>query len=963
MSRSAVLTSVRRLRSILAGQQGQEQSDEQLLSAFAEHRDEMAFAALVRRHGPMVLGVCRRVLGHEQDAEDAFQATFLVLARRAAALREKTAVASFLHGTASHLASTAKRAAGRRRKYEGALGALTQPRSPASPADELSWREVRTYLDEEIARLPEKYRSVFVLCCLESVGRAEAARRLGVKEGTLSSRLAEARKRLSRQLARRGVELTAVLAAAAMTTPTVSAALMASTMRAAAAASGDGLVSASVAELVHSATMMGKPKIVTGVLLTVTLLGGAGVCFLASPQRQQVHPLLALRAGEKTADTARSTKREATKAVEIQGRVLGPDGKPKAGATLLLFAGGDKPQQLGTTAADGSFRIALKEPKWGILIAQAAGCGLDFLNVGTWKPGTPVEFRLVKDQVIRGRVVSTEGKPVAGARVSLHHLGIYPNNSLDSFLIDWKKRHPTSGMPTGVKDIWSRLGTLFDTMTDADGRFVLHGLGVERFVALRVSGAGIADDEVWIANRPSFDPTPYNQAVRDKLPSFLARQNGRGMFNSPWLLHGPEPAVIAESEKILRGVVKAEDTGTARPGVEVRVAIDDNGLLRVPVEASTDAQGRYEIRGARKARRYQIKVASDVAAGYLNREVWVADAPGYQPITTEITVQKGVIITGKMIDGATGKPIGGNITAAPLLENPYVKGYPGFTWYGWQSSAGDDGTFRVLAIPGPMLLMAGPRHRKADQQFKPPTPDPKYPKYFSHDPVGYFYGPEGTPALLEGNYCKVLEIKPDAKVVEQDIVLERASVLPVRIQDTQGKPLAGVWVAGSIPRDWSPAIRCQEAECSAYQVEASKPRLMIFYHPGRKLAGTLTLKGDEKPPVVAKLGPAGSIKGQLLDTDGNPLAGVEIDVHYRQRVAAEIHKILHQGKQIVTDVNGVFALDDLIPEQKFELSFGQGKRGFVRTPKLANPAIEVKAGESRDVGAIKLKRIVEQPGG
>src|SRR5579885_1628811 len=154
MGSSAVLTSVRRLRSLMAGQQGQEQSDEQLLTAFAERRDETAFAALVRRHGPMVLGVCRRVLGHEQDAEDAFQASFLVLAQRASSLRKQSALASFLYGTAFHLASKVKRAAGRRRKYEG----QTPPRSAADPTDALLWSEVRALLDEEVARLPERYR-------------------------------------------------------------------------------------------------------------------------------------------------------------------------------------------------------------------------------------------------------------------------------------------------------------------------------------------------------------------------------------------------------------------------------------------------------------------------------------------------------------------------------------------------------------------------------------------------------------------------------------------------------------------------------------------------------------------------------------------------------------------------------------------------------------------------------------
>ncbi len=130
MSRSDVLTSVRHLRGLLAAQRSQDDSDEQLLHAFAERRDDLAFTTLVRRHGPMVLGVCRRVLGHEQDAEDVFQATFVVLARRAATLRDKTTLAGFLYGTAHHLACKAKRAAGRRRQHEGRApsGCLTIPR-------------------------------------------------------------------------------------------------------------------------------------------------------------------------------------------------------------------------------------------------------------------------------------------------------------------------------------------------------------------------------------------------------------------------------------------------------------------------------------------------------------------------------------------------------------------------------------------------------------------------------------------------------------------------------------------------------------------------------------------------------------------------------------------------------------------------------------------------------------------
>jgi RNA polymerase sigma factor (sigma-70 family) len=196
-------------------------TDRDALAAFVARRDEAAFAALVHRHGPMVLRVCRRVLGHQQDAEDAFQATFLVLARKAGTVGRAEALPSWLHGVAFRTAMRARRDAGRRRLRE-----LQAPTGTGSdPADDLAWRDVQTLLEAEVRRLPERYRAPFVLCHLEGRSRAEAAADLGVSENTVSSRLARARDRLRTRLARRGVHLSAVLAAAALTADTTVQAL------------------------------------------------------------------------------------------------------------------------------------------------------------------------------------------------------------------------------------------------------------------------------------------------------------------------------------------------------------------------------------------------------------------------------------------------------------------------------------------------------------------------------------------------------------------------------------------------------------------------------------------------------------------------------------------------------------------------------------------------------------------
>jgi RNA polymerase sigma factor (sigma-70 family) len=182
------------------------QSDETLLEQFvtgSEEAAEAAFTALVERHGAMVLGVCRRVLGNRHSAEDAFQATFLVLARKAAAIARREQLASWLHGVARRAAMDAHARAARQHAREKRLGNM----SGADGMDDIQKSELRSILDHELSHLTERHRAAIVLCELEGLSRREAASRLGVSEGTLSSRLARAKIQLRERLTRRGLAL------------------------------------------------------------------------------------------------------------------------------------------------------------------------------------------------------------------------------------------------------------------------------------------------------------------------------------------------------------------------------------------------------------------------------------------------------------------------------------------------------------------------------------------------------------------------------------------------------------------------------------------------------------------------------------------------------------------------------------------------------------------------------------
>ena len=201
MTTEKLARSLEDLRSALLRRDGANLTDGQLLGLFLSHRDEAAFEALLRRHGPMVFSVCRRIIGNLHDAEDAFQATFLVLARKAASVVPREAVGNWLYGVAYRTALKARTMALRRRMREKQVEEL--PQLPAPEAENL--QDLERLLDQELNRLPDKYRLLVVLCDLEGRTRRDVARQLGLPDGTVSNRLAAGRRMLARRLARRGL--------------------------------------------------------------------------------------------------------------------------------------------------------------------------------------------------------------------------------------------------------------------------------------------------------------------------------------------------------------------------------------------------------------------------------------------------------------------------------------------------------------------------------------------------------------------------------------------------------------------------------------------------------------------------------------------------------------------------------------------------------------------------------------
>lgn len=317
--------------------------DDQLLAAFVASGDEEAFAQIVRRHGPMVHAVCRRVLRNDADADDAFQATFLVFLRKAAAVRPGNMLGNFLHGVAVNVARKGLELNARRRAKERAAPEPVRNEQPATDAD------LAAILDQELGRLPAEYRAAVVACDLEGRTRREAAGQLGWSEGTVASRLARARSLLADRLTRRGIALPAAGIAAAVA-PSPASAVPAAILTGHAA-----VVETLAAEAVRA---MFASKLKTAVAAVVALAGlaaaGTGVI---------------LACGEPLFSTAPPSS--AAKPASDRSEEAKPGGGASAWAKPLSGAPGASDKPAGGNAGGAKpARFLLKNPNGDITVVS-----------------------------------------------------------------------------------------------------------------------------------------------------------------------------------------------------------------------------------------------------------------------------------------------------------------------------------------------------------------------------------------------------------------------------------------------------------------------------------------------------------------------------------------------------------------------------------------------------------------
>ncbi|HEV2947609.1 MAG TPA: sigma factor-like helix-turn-helix DNA-binding protein, partial [Gemmataceae bacterium] len=922
-----------------------------------------------------------------------------VLVRKASSIAKKESVASWLHGVAYRTALRAKIHMAR----QHALDSQVQ-RTPAPDCmQEVIMQDLRVMLDEEVQRLPERYRLPFVLCYMEGKTNEEAAVILGCPKGTILSRLSRAREKLRRRLTRRGLGLSAGLIATMLSQSAVSAtvppALADSTVKAALAvasgAAAAGLLSANVAALtegVLKAMLLTKLKVTAAMLIGLTLVGVSasavfGPGLVDNPPQAARSPMPnakqspvpkpdadANRGGAETPSNGAPSPKAVEepsgarpkRSHEVRGVVRDSTGQPAAGvhvywlgapsylkSTVASLPKHGLPSraevellQSGSSDAQGRFSLQAQLDADDRRIADR----MTFIIAKAPKHGfggmrygsdtKNVEVTLSEEIPIEGRLLMPNGSPAKGVQVRL-----------------LSARRTTSIMPEegwGITSTVWRQGKEYKipdfpepVSTDDDGRFRLGGLAQGGEAEVEIRDDRFALEELRIASN-------------SKLTEWITKSFGSSDDLQPKFTHTLQPG------RLVQGTVTDKETGKPLADVLVEVMI---WLVRSNVHgghsyyARTDAQGRYRLLGPvpnDNFMAYTLAVHPAPESGYLPVEGEINHPlpAGQKFVEKNFALPKGTLLRGRVIDADSKKPVVG---AAVIYEakqgNPNNRG--NLQFYRHPASTDNEGNFTIAGLQGEVyLLVEGPK--------------PDFVRsILSHDETK-----TGRDRFLHG-YAK-LDLKGEDQFKPVEIVLRKGVSLEVRVVKPDGTSLPYVTalcrgVGANV--NWAHGIgfpeQCEKGLVRLTGLDPERTYRILLINKESRLAAVAYVRADPqaKQPVEVRLQPTGTVRGKVIHADGSPAAHCGVAPYM---LVTEDKDPVSRDDLFVTDrfifqgnfgfsgdrslsrwqanAKGEFEFDGLMPGVRLILQAGTSNN------QIAMKEVTLKSGEVLDAGTLKLAK-------
>ncbi len=932
-------------------------ADAQLLERFLARRDESAFTALVERHGPLVLATCRSVLHDPDSAEDAFQATFLILVRKAGVVRNRTALGGWLHRVARRVAVQANTDTRWRRHREQQAGARKGMEAPNdSPHHELAM-----VLHEEIDRLADRHRLPLVLCYLEELSHAQAALQLRWSERTLRRRLAEARERLRSRLVRRGVAIPVGAGVLTAALPgEVTAAWTNRVVQAALAGGAQGPLTGLVNGVLR-AMFLAKLKTAATIALTITAALAIGV-HASSLDGGPASELGVMSGRAPASPPPLSPPPEVPRAdpdragsIVFRGFVFDPVGQPYAGAHVHLFGFGRNapfsPDVRARSFPGGHFRFdvpradfdAYFEPEpWreAHVIAAAEGFGLAMAHGPA--NDEELELRLVADDVpIAGRILDLQGQPVAGATVRALAVKATDGNDLSSWLDALRTRKSgydvehdfftTTWYPPADSLVFPPIST------DADGRFRITGIGRERLATLSIEGPSIESVQVNAMTRSG--PTIRVPGYRH--PGAAAEVTYVGARFD----HAAGPT------RPIEGTVRDKSSGQPLAGIRVRGEEGLGGSPTYYVEATTDAEGHYRLLGLPRGREGGILALPTADQPFIRALQHLGKNDKAASPRLDFDLTRGVRVVGRITEKATGRPVKATVDYFVFVDNPHLKESSGFRSAirgAEMIHTGEDGSFAIIALPGPGVVVA----RALDEGYlkgvgADAIPDPDHNGML--DTYPYY--------VIPTNYHVIAAIDPPpgAETLTCDLAVDSGRTMTGTVLGPDRAPLSGALAFGLYDMEYWEHEPLKTERFTLNSLRPGKPRLLQFVHADKKLAGWLVVQGAEDASPVVKLEPWGVVTGRLVDEDGQPRSDAQL-VFSADRKNGPHGSLRGNGSgmsgRIVPSADGRFRIEGLAPGLAYSLrlELKPGTRGDWAVRDLV-----LKPGETRDLGDVRAK--------